>query len=154
MHCPFCHKYETKVIDSRLVGDDGSQVRRRRECLECTERFTTYEIVELSLPRVVKRDGTREAFNEEKLRKGVLRSLEKRPVSADQVEELMDKVKLKLKTYGEREVPTSLLGDWVVQELKSLDQVAYIRFASVYRKFQDIKAFVAEIQKLEELEHK
>jgi transcriptional repressor NrdR len=147
MRCPCCATQDTKVIDSRLSGE-GDQVRRRRECIDCQERFTTYETAELMLPRVIKRDDTRETFNEEKLRKGLLKALEKRPVSIEKVEESLLRIKRKLLGFGEREISTQVLGEWVMEELKMLDQVAYVRFASVYRRFQDVHAFEQEIEKL------
>ncbi len=150
MHCPFCSNVETKVIDSRLVGD-GSQIRRRRECLRCSERFTTFEIAELVLPRIIKRDGSRVPFDEEKLRAGILRSLEKRPASIEQVEEAIGHLKHRLRATGEREVSSELLGEWVMRELREIDQVAYVRFASVYRSFEDVNAFREEISRLEKV---
>jgi transcriptional repressor NrdR len=153
MRCPFCFEHETKVIDSRLVGE-GEQVRRRRECLACTERFTTYESAELTLPRMVKRDATREPFEEDKLRSGLLKALEKRPVSMEQVEASVCRIKRQLQSCGEREIPTSKLGQWIMDELQELDDVAYVRFASVYRSFQDVSAFEEEIEKLRSIHHK
>ncbi len=147
MRCPFCATQDTKVIDSRLSGE-GDQVRRRRECIDCQERFTTYETAELMLPRVIKRDNTRETFNEEKLRKGLLKALEKRPVSMEKVEEALLRIKRKLLASGEREMASQILGEWIMEELKALDHVAYVRFASVYRRFQDVHAFEEEIEKL------
>ncbi len=123
-------------------------MRRRRECLECGERFTTYEIAELVMPQIVKRAGIREPFNEEKLRAGIVRALEKRPVSADAIEAAINRLKIKLRATGEREISSNLLGEWVMAELKALDQVAYVRFASVYRSFEDINAFREEIERL------
>ncbi len=149
MHCPFCKAEDTKVIDSRLV-DEGAQVRRRRECLKCTERFTTYETMELLLPRVIKRDGQRCAFDQEKLRSGLLRALEKRPVSIDQINAAVNRIMHRLRTSGEREIKSKIIGECVMDELRQLDQVAYVRFASVYRSFQDVNAFNEEIQKLQE----
>ena len=148
MHCPFCSAVDTKVIDSRLVAD-GNQVRRRRECLTCTERFTTYETAELLIPRLVKRDGSREPFHEEKLRAGMTRALEKRPVSVEQVEEAINRIKHRLRATGEREVQSLVLGEMVMRELQQLDEVAYIRFASVYRHFKDLNEFREEIDRLE-----
>ena len=148
MRCPFCDYKETKVIDSRLANE-GSQVRRRRECLECSERFTTYEGAELSMPRMVKRDGRREAFDEAKLRRGMLHALEKRPVKTQDTDEAIGHIKRKLLASGEREVDSAKLGDWVMEELRKLDQVAYIRFASVYLSFNDIDAFRETIERLE-----
>lgn len=140
MHCPFCFAVDTKVIDSRLVGE-GSSVRRRRQCLVCNERFTTFEVAELVMPRVVKSNDVREPFNEEKLRSGMLRALEKRPVSSDDVEMAINHIKSQLRATGEREVPSKMIGNLVMEQLKKLDKVAYIRFASVYRSFEDIKEF-------------
>ena len=148
MHCPFCRYKETRVIDSRLANE-GSQVRRRRECLECGERFTTYEGAELSMPRLAKRDGRREAFDEAKLRRGMLHALEKRPVKTQDTDAAISRIKRKLLASGEREVDSARLGDWVMEELRKLDQVAYIRFASVYLSFDDIDAFRETIERLE-----
>lgn len=148
MRCPFCGAADTKVIDSRLAND-GDNVRRRRECLTCAERFTTFETAELSMPRVVKQDGSRQPFVEEKLRSGMLRALEKRPVDTDAVEQAIHKIKHRLRASGEREVPSRLLGEWVMEALAELDQVAYIRFASVYRSFEDVSEFREAIERLE-----
>ena len=148
MFCPFCGAGETKVIDSRLASE-GSQVRRRRECLHCSERFTTYETAELVMPRIIKQDGTREPFNEEKLRGGIQRALEKRPVDTDQIEAAISRLQHKLRASGERELSSRQLGGWVMVELRELDQVAYVRFASVYRSFEDVNAFREEIDRLE-----
>ena len=137
----------TKVIDSRLIHE-GNQTRRRRECANCKERFTTYETAELSLPRIIKRGGQRVPFSEEKLRAGILRALEKRPVSILQVEAAIARITRKAMTSGAREIPSSQVGEWVMEELHQLDQVAYVRFASVYRCFQDIDEFRREISKL------
>ncbi|MFN3234658.1 MAG: transcriptional regulator NrdR [Gammaproteobacteria bacterium] len=150
MHCPFCSTEETKVIDSRLVNE-GAQVRRRRECLNCNERFTTFESAELSFPRVVKRDGSRVSFDENKLHAGMARALEKRPVSTEQLENAINQIKQKCRATGEREIDVSQIGEWVMETLRELDQVAYVRFASVYRSFQDLNEFREEIQKLEEI---
>lgn len=147
MRCPFCTEPETRVIDSRLVGD-GDQIRRRRECTACQERFTTYEAAELNLPRVIKSDGRREPFREEKLRTGLLRALEKRPVPGERVEHALAEIKRRLRSNGEREVASRLIGDLVMEQLRSLDRVAFVRFASVYRSFQDVQAFVDEIERL------
>jgi len=136
------------VIDSRLVAE-GGQVRRRRECLSCKERFTTYEVAELLMPRIIKSDGTREPFDEAKLRSGLLRALEKRPVSVEEIEAAITVIKHSLQTTGEREVPSRLVGEEVMAQLRELDQVAYVRFASVYRSFQDISEFRAELDRLE-----
>ena len=149
MHCPFCTKPDTRVIDSRLA-DDGDQVRRRRECIECGERFTTYENAELNLPRVVKTDGTRQPFNEDKLRSGMMKALEKRPVSTEQIDISVHRIRHKLLSAGEREIMARRIGEWVMEELKGLDQVAYIRFASVYLSFENVDAFREAIEKLEQ----
>ncbi len=148
MRCPFCGEDETKVIDSRLASE-GNAIRRRRECLDCGERFTTFETAELVFPRIVKSDGTREPFNEDKLRRGILRALEKRPVNIDDIELSLSRLKRRLHTCGEREVPSRQLGEWVMEELRELDEVAYVRFASVYRSFQDVNAFREEIERLQ-----
>ncbi|MDM3872065.1 transcriptional regulator NrdR [Porticoccus sp. W117] len=148
MHCPFCSADDTKVIDSRLVAE-GGQVRRRRECLSCKERFTTYEMAELLMPRVIKSDNNREPFNEDKLRAGLLRALEKRPVSTEQIEAALSHIKHALQAAGEREVPSRVVGEQVMEQLRQLDEVAYVRFASVYRSFQDLNEFRAELDKLE-----
>ena len=148
MHCPFCNAEDTKVIDSRLVAG-GGQVRRRRECAECEERYTTYELAELLMPHIVKSDGSREPFNEEKMRAGLIKALEKRPVSAEQIEAAIDQIKHRLRAPGEREIPSVAIGEAVMDALRELDEVAYVRFASVYRQFEDIKEFRAEIDKLE-----
>lgn len=149
MHCPFCSANDTKVIDSRLVAD-GHQVRRRRQCLACNERFTTFEAAELVMPRVIKSNGNREPFDEDKMVNGMHRALEKRPVSADSVELAISVIKSKLRATGEREVPSDMIGNLVMEQLKELDKVAYIRFASVYRSFEDIREFGEEIAKLED----
>ncbi|WP_341503106.1 transcriptional regulator NrdR [Gallaecimonas sp. GXIMD4217] len=149
MHCPFCAAADTKVIDSRLVAD-GHQVRRRRECLHCHERFTTFESAELVMPKVVKHSGIREPFDEDKLRSGIHRALEKRPVSADKVEQAINKIQSTLRATGEREVPSTMIGELVMDALKGLDKVAYIRFASVYRSFEDVREFGEAIARLED----
>jgi transcriptional repressor NrdR len=140
MHCPFCGHTETKVIDSRLAGE-GRQIRRRRECLDCGERFTTFEAAELLLPRVVKSDGSREPFDEAKLRAGMVKALEKRPVSSEAVEAAVERICHRLRVLGEREVASRQVGELVMEELRHLDEVGYVRFASVYRSFQDVEAF-------------
>lgn len=149
MHCPFCKTPDTKVIDSRLVGE-GEQIRRRRECIVCTERFTTFESAELVLPRIIKRDNRRSPFDEEKLRSGMIRALQKRPVSSEQIEAALQRLLRRARSTGEREISSQLLGEWVMDELRALDQVAYVRFASVYRSFEDVKAFHEEIQRLQQ----
>ena len=147
MYCPFCSAEDTRVLDSRLVSD-GNQVRRRRECVTCNERFTTYESAELVMPRVIKSDGSRELFNESKLRSGFQRALEKRPVSVDQIENALGQIKQLLRGLGEREVTSRLIGEAVMDKLQHLDEVAYVRFASVYRSFQDLNEFQAELNRL------
>ncbi|WP_076417018.1 transcriptional regulator NrdR [Colwellia sp. UCD-KL20] len=147
MFCPFCSETDTKVIDSRLVAD-GHQVRRRRECLACHERYTTFETAELVMPKIIKRDGSREPFNEDKMRNGLVRALEKRPVSVENVELAINRVKSTLRATGEREVSSEMLGNTIMEQLKELDKVAYVRFASVYRSFEDIKEFGEEIARL------
>ncbi len=148
MHCPFCGTEDTRVVDSRLVAD-GSQIRRRRECASCKERFTTFEIAELLMPRVVKRDGSREPFDEHKLRAGLQRALEKRPVGVEAVEAAISAIKRDLQSAGEREVPSRAVGEKVMEQLRRLDDVAYVRFASVYRSFQDLNEFRAELDRLD-----
>ncbi|MEN8168901.1 MAG: transcriptional regulator NrdR [Pseudomonadota bacterium] len=148
MRCPFCSEPETKVIDSRLANE-GDSVRRRRECLTCGERFTTFETAELVMPRLVKRDGTRVPFDEEKLRSGIMRALEKRPVQVEAIEAAIHRIMHKLRATGDREVNARRLGEWVMDELRNLDEVAYVRFASVYRSFQDVNAFREEIERLQ-----
>ncbi len=149
MHCPFCSAPDTRVIDSRL-SNDGDQVRRRRECVSCSERFTTYESAELNMPRIVKQDGSRMPFKEEKLSTGVMRALEKRPVNTEQIDAALNRIKHQLLAAGEREVNSAIIGNLVMEELLALDQVAYIRFASVYLDFSDINAFRDAIEKLEQ----
>lgn len=147
MHCPFCSATDTKVIDSRLVAD-GGQVRRRRECLSCKERFTTFETAELVMPRVVKQDGTRQPFDEDKLNRGFTKALEKRPVSIEAIESAINNIKARLRATGERELKAIAIGEEVMKELRRLDEVAYVRFASVYRSFQDINEFKEEVDRL------
>jgi len=148
MHCPFCAAEDTKVIDSRLVAE-GDQVRRRRQCLSCAERFTTYEVAELVMPKVIKQNGSREPFNEDKLRAGFARALEKRPVPVEAIEAEINKIKNALRATGEREVKSLDLGELVMDHLKRLDKVAYVRFASVYRSFEDIAEFKDAIELLQ-----
>ncbi|MBQ0721672.1 MAG: transcriptional regulator NrdR [Cycloclasticus sp.] len=148
MQCPFCSDNDTRVIDSRLAGE-GDSVRRRRECIACKERFTTFETAELNLPRVIKSDGVREPFWEEKLSAGVLRALEKRPVNSEAIDAAMSRIKKRLLSLGEREVASLKIGELVMQELQQLDHVAYVRFASVYKSFEDINAFREVIDALE-----
>ena len=147
MYCPFCSAFDTRVIDSRLVAD-GGQVRRRRECAECNERFTTYELAELVMPRVIKSDGTREPFNDEKLRAGLARALEKRPVAVERIEGAVAQIQNFLRGNGEREVQSRKIGEAVMKQLRDLDEVAYVRFASVYRSFQDISEFQEELNRM------
>lgn len=149
MHCPFCLAEDTRVVDSRLV-DEGGKVRRRRACQSCKERFTTFEMVDLNLPRVIKSNNARESFDVEKIRRGILHSLEKRPVTTEEVDMMIDKVKKRMMLSGEREIDSRKIGDWVMHELHKLDEVAYVRFASVYRSFQDVNAFREMIEKLEQ----
>jgi transcriptional repressor NrdR len=148
MHCPFCQHTDTRVVDSRLA-DDGSTVRRRRECPQCGERFSTFETAEIKLPAIVKSDSRREAFDERKLRTSFQRALQKRPVAQEQVDAAVDNVIRALRTSGERELPSLKIGEFVMAELRKLDQVAYVRFASVYRRFEDVQAFREEIERLE-----
>ena len=148
MHCPFCAHIDTRVIDSRLLGD-GDQIRRRRECIACKARFTTYETAELSLPRIIKSDGRRETFSDDKLRGGILKALEKRPVPMERVENAINQVKRLIRESGEREIDSVRIGELVMDALRGLDQVAYVRFASVYRSFEDVRAFLEEIERLE-----
>lgn len=149
MHCPFCGHEETKVNDSRLAAE-GRQIRRRRECLQCGERFTTFETAELVMPLVVKSHGSREPFDEQKLRSGLLKALEKRPVPHEKIEAAVARIQQRLRGVGEREVPARQVGEFVMDELRHLDEVAYVRFASVYRSFQDVEAFREEVAKLRE----
>jgi transcriptional repressor NrdR len=147
MHCPFCGHEETKVTDSRLAAD-GRQIRRRRECLKCAERFTTFETAELLMPRVVKSDGSREPFDEQKITAGMTKALEKRPVSSDAIDQAVAHIAHRLRVDGEREVPSRQIGEMVMEELRHLDEVAYVRFASVYRHFQDVEAFKDAVEHL------
>ncbi len=147
MHCPFCSADDTKVIDSRLVAQ-GDAVRRRRECQSCGERYTTFETAELVMPRIIKRDGTREPFDEEKLKSGLTKALEKRPVGVDEIETAMTQIKHNLRETGERELPSLTVGEQVMAQLRKLDPVAYVRFASVYRDFQDVSEFADEVKRL------
>jgi transcriptional repressor NrdR len=151
MQCPFCSNDETKVTDSR-ISSEGRQIRRRRECLKCGERFTTFETAELVMPRLVKRDEAREPFDEAKLRSGMVRALEKRPVGMEAVEAAIARIIHRLQTMGEREIPSRLVGEMVMEELRRLDEVAYVRFASVYRSFQDVTEFQDEIRRLRDME--
>ena len=149
MHCPICHRPGTRVIDSRLISD-GSKIRRRRECTNpaCATRFTTYETAEISLPMVIKQNGERQAFSAEKLRNGLLRAIEKRPVSVNKINQLIEDIENRLRISGDREVASRKIGEWVMAGLKNIDHVAYIRFASVYLSFQDVEAFINTIAEL------
>ncbi len=147
MDCPFCQTNDTKVTDSRFVPETN-QIRRRRECGECGERFTTYELAELNMPRIIKQDGTRVTFDENRVRNGILKAIEKRPVGIEEVDASIGRIFKKIRATGEKEIPSSLVGEFVMEELRGLDEVAYVRFASVYRRFEDLSAFMAEIQNL------
>lgn len=148
MQCPFCKAPDTRVIDSRLA-EDGTQVRRRRECERCEGRFTTFERAQLSMPLILKRDGKPEPFNEDKLRRGMESALYKRPVTPEQVDHALEDVMRKLRSSGEREVNSQRVGEWVMEELRDLDHVAFVRFASIYRSFEDVNAFREEIERLQ-----
>jgi transcriptional repressor NrdR len=147
MHCPFCGAQETKVYDSRLAPE-GDQVRRRRECTSCAARFTTFETAELQFPRVIKTDDARENFNEDKVRAGIQRALEKRPVSVDDIELALTHIRHKLMTLDDREIESRMIGELVMDELEQIDHVAYVRFASVYRDFKDVGEFAEEVERL------
>lgn len=147
MDCPFCQTNDTKVTDSRFVPE-SNQIRRRRECSECGERFTTYEVAELNMPRIIKQDGTRVTFDESRVRAGILKAIEKRPVSSEEVDAALGRIFRRIRTTGEKEIPSTLIGEFVMEELRGLDEVAYVRFASVYRRFEDLSAFMQEIQNL------
>ncbi|HKJ17180.1 MAG TPA: transcriptional regulator NrdR [Xanthomonadales bacterium] len=148
MWCPFCHHENTRVVDSRLTGD-GMQIRRRRQCESCSGRFNTFETPALKAPRIIKSDGSREAFSEDKLRQGMMRALEKRPVATRQIERAMRSLLRQISSVEEVEIPSSLIGEWVMRRLSELDQVAYVRFASVYKRFEDVQAFREVIEHLE-----
>ena len=147
MKCPFCSYEESKVIDSRLVAD-SSQIRRRRECNKCNERWTTFELAELVMPKIVKQDKSRVPFDEIKLKEGISRSLEKRPVSEEDFETLIEQIKRDIRGFGEREVSSRVIGETVMKHLRKIDEVAFVRFASVYRSFQDPLEFSEEVKKL------
>lgn len=149
MRCPFCHAEDTRVIDSRL-HHDGDQVRRRRQCGGCGARFNTHETAQVKLPNVVKGDGRREAFSEAKLRDGMQKALQKRPVSTADLDAAVHRILCEVSARAEREIPARRVGEWVMRELRQLDQVAYVRFASVYRRFEDVQAFREEIERLEQ----
>lgn len=144
MHCPYCNAVDTKVIDSRLAAE-GSQVRRRRQCLECSERFTTFEIIEVVMPRIIKFSGKIEPYDVAKLKRSIMLPLQKRPVSLDEIEAMISRIEKTLRYTGEREISSKKVGEIVMNELKELDDVAYVRFASIYRDFQNIEAFAEEL---------
>ena len=145
MKCPFCSHDDTRVVDSRL-GKEGNNIRRRRECIDCERRFTTYERVEETLPLVIKKDGRREAFDRQKIISGIQRACEKRPVSISTIEKVVDQMELSLQESGEKEIDASRIGEAVMSALQSIDEVAYVRFASVYRQFRDINEFMSELK--------
>lgn len=144
MKCPFCSYDDTRVVDSRL-GREGNNIRRRRECIECGRRFTTYERIEETLPLVIKKDGRREAFDRQKIVGGMQRACEKRPVSIATIESVVDKLEQTLQECGEKEIDSSRIGEYVMEALQQVDEVAYVRFASVYRQFRDINEFMSEL---------
>ncbi len=144
MKCPFCTHNDTRVVDSRL-GKEGNNIRRRRECVDCERRFTTYERVEETLPLVIKKDGRREAFDRHKIISGIQRACEKRPVSIATIEKVVDQMEVSLQECGEKEIPASRIGESIMEALQALDEVAYVRFASVYRQFRDINEFMSEL---------
>lgn len=150
MQCPFCKTPDTRVIDSRLA-EDGTQVRRRRECEKCGGRYTTFEKAQLQMPNVIKSTGDPEPYSEQKLRRGIESACYKRPVHAEQIDHAIENIERKLRGLGERELPSRKLGDWVMEELRDLDHVAYVRFASIYRRFEDVNAFREEIEKLQKM---
>jgi len=145
MKCPFCSHEDTRVVDSRL-GKEGNNIRRRRECIDCERRFTTYERVEETLPLVIKKDGRRETFDRQKIISGIQRACEKRPVSISTIEKVVDQMELSLQESGEKEIDASRIGEAVMSALQSIDEVAYVRFASVYRQFRDINEFMSELK--------
>lgn len=147
MKCPYCACEESKVVDSRPT-DEGERIRRRRECLRCTKRFTTYEVIETTPVMIIKRDNSREPYNREKLTNGIVRACEKRPISLDEIDKIVDKVEAKIQNTMEREVSSKVVGEYTMEFLKSLDEVAYVRFVSVYRQFKDIHSFMEELNKL------
>lgn len=147
MHCPFCNVPDSKVIDSRLAAS-GSQIRRRRECVSCAERFTTFESYEMVMPRVIKSNGKNEPFDEEKLRRSLMHALQKRPITQEQIESVLSDIQLQIRRLGERDVKSRLIGEIVMKALFDLDHVAYVRFASVYQDFQDVEAFRRQIESM------
>lgn len=147
MHCPFCNVADSKVIDSRLAAA-GSQIRRRRECLSCGERFTTFESYEMVMPRVIKSNGKNEPFDEEKLRRSLRHALQKRPITQEQIESVLSDIQLQIRRLGERDVKSRVIGEIVMKSLFAMDHVAYVRFASVYQDFQDVEAFRRQIEQM------
>jgi len=147
MKCPYCSKIENKVIDSRL-SKDGRTIRRRRECMECGRRFTTYEKLEEILPLVVKKDGRREPFSREKILEGIKKACQKRPISITRIDEFVDALELHFQELGKKEIESKEIGEMVISNLKEWDDVAYVRFASVYRQFRDISEFMAELEEI------
>ncbi|WLF85135.1 transcriptional regulator NrdR [Moraxella sp. ZY210820] len=152
MHCPFCHTADSKVIDSRLVAE-GRQIRRRRECNACGERFTTFESYDVLMPRVIKSNGTNEPFDEQKLRRSLMHALQKRPVTLDQIDVAVGDIQSKILRIGERDIRSRTIGEIVMESLYSLDEVAYIRFASVYQDFQNLDVFLQNIEQLRKRKH-
>ena len=148
MQCPYCNASDTKVIDSRLAAE-GAQVRRRRQCNQCQERFTTFEVVEVVMPRIIKSNGRIEPYDTQKLRRSIQLPLQKRPITTDEIEGMISRIEKRIRQMGEREINSKMLGEVVMSELKVLDDVAYVRFASVYRDFQDIDAFRQELQNIQ-----
>ncbi len=146
MNCPYCNNIETKVTDSRDTGN--YTIRRRRECLKCNRRFTTYEYIEMTPVYIIKKDGRREKFERNKIKKGLLKALEKRPISHEKIEEMLDSIEEKIRRYGKEEIESKIIGEYVMESLKETDQVAYIRFASVYRSFTDVTSFEKEVKEL------
>ena len=153
MQCPYCNADDTKVIDSRLAAE-GAQVRRRRQCNQCQERFTTFEVVEVVMPRIIKSNNRIEPYDSQKLRRSIQRPLQKRPVTLDEQEAMISRIEKRIRQLGEREISSKALGEVVMSELKELDDVAYVRFASVYRDFQDIEAFRQELQNIRPSDNK
>ena len=147
MHCIKCGFEESKVVDSRAI-EEGNSIRRRRECLNCKNRFTTYEKIEFTPISVVKKTGERQQFNRDKVQKGLLRACEKRPVSVEQIEKIVDEIEMELNNSMEKEIEASKIGELVIEKLKKVDEIAYVRFASVYRQFKDINEFKKELNKL------
>lgn len=153
MHCPFCNAQDTKVIDSRLAAE-GAQIRRRRQCVDCSERFTTFEVIEAVIPRIIKSNGRIEPYDNQKLRRSIQLPLQKRPIDSDSIDAMISRIEKNLRQLGEREVASTVLGELVMNELKTLDDIAYVRFASVYRDFQDIEAFQQVLASLSDTANK